>query len=398
MNQLVAECRARFDKEFGVSKNTSDFIACSAPGRVNLIGEHTDYNNGFVFPMALPLVTVILGKQNNTDMVNVISITMNDRISFSGKSISPDGESKTVTASKKIVKGKPKWGNYVKGVCAGFNEHICGVIPGCDFVIASTVPIGGGLSSSASLEVAVATFLEQVTCTVLSKDLKARLCQEAEHKYAAVPCGIMDQWISVHAKPGYALILDCQDCTFTNILMADSDIIILITNSNVKHELEGSEYAGRRDQCYRAASICKKDSLREVTADLLNEYKDQMDNETFRRAIHVITENERTQMAADVLQHGNFTTFGKLMNESHDSLRDNFEVSCPELDELVNIARKNPSVYGSRMTGGGFGGCTVTLVKAPDCDQLCEEIKKAYSGIPTFFLAHASEGAAVISI
>merc|ERR1711962_1117030 len=159
MNKLVTECRQKFESEFGTS-NSADFIACCAPGRVNLIGEHTDYNNGFVFPMALPLVTVIVGKPNNTDLVNVFSTTMDEKISFSGKSISPDDDDKTHSVSE-TSPSKPKWGNYVKGVCAGFNDSRGTDIPGCDFVICSTVPIGGGLSSSASLEVAVATFLEQ---------------------------------------------------------------------------------------------------------------------------------------------------------------------------------------------------------------------------------------------
>jgi len=393
MNQLVSDCRNRFKKEFG--EGDADFIACSAPGRVNLIGEHTDYNNGFVFPMALPLVTVIVGRRNNGEMVNVVSITMDDKISFSGKS--PEVESKSEKVGQ-IAKSKPNWGNYVRGVAAGFGKELGCAIPGCDLVIGSTVPIGGGLSSSASLEVAVATFLEQLTGKTLSKERKARLCQKAEHDFAGVPCGIMDQWISVHAKPGYALILDCKDCSFKNVVMADSDIVVLVTNSNVKHELEGSEYSQRRDQCYSAAKICNAESLREVSEELLNEYKSKMGEVTFRRAIHVISENGRTQVAAEVLQQGDFKTFGRLMNESHDSLRDNFEVSCPELDELVEIARRNPAVYGSRMTGGGFGGCTVTLVKATECDALCKEIKASYSGTPTFFLAHASEGAAVITI
>lgn len=310
--------------------------------------------------------------------------------------ISPDDNNSD--SASKIQKSDPKWGNYVRGVCALFINETGKELPGCDFVIGTTVPLGGGLSSSASLEVSVATFLEELTGIKLTLMKKTLLCQMAEHKYAGAPCGIMDQFVSVHAKEGHALLLDCKDCSFKNVPMLNYEVIVLVTNSNVKHNVADGLYAGRQAECFKSASVCKQDSLREVTLPMLEAHKSELDEDTYKRGLHVVGEDVRTSKAAEVLQAGDFETFGRLMNESHNSLRDNFEVSCKELDELVEIARKNKGVYGSRMTGGGFGGCTVTLVKSSEFENLMAQIKEQYSGTPSFIVANAGAGARVLKL
>ncbi|KAE8576943.1 hypothetical protein XENTR_v10004373 [Xenopus tropicalis] len=239
---------------------------------------------------------------------------------------------------KPLVPGAPKWSNYVKGVIEHYRG---GPVPGFNALIASSVPLGGGLSSSASLEVATYTFLQQ-------------LCSD----------------------PGLA---------------------VLITNSNVRHELTGSEYPERRRQCEEATRALKKESLRDSSMEELEAMKESLTKTCYKRARHVISEIARTTDAADALQRGDYKAFGKLMVESHNSLRDDYEVSCPELDELVAIALEVPGVYGSRMTGGGFGGCTVTLLEASAAEGAKQQIKAKYRGSPTFYITKPSAGSGIMT-
>ncbi|KAF1374305.1 hypothetical protein PFLUV_G00248620 [Perca fluviatilis] len=354
--ELVAAARGLYVQVFG---EEAPRVAVCAPGRVNLIGEHTDYNQGFVLPMALPLVTVVVGSQTSGQDVTVVTATEDAdeprRVDFSlpsyGSALSP---------------GLPNWANYVKGVIQHYRAP---PVPGFRAVIASSVPLGGGLSSSASLEVAFYTFLQQLQPDDGDKVSKAVACQKAEHTHAGVPCGIMDQFVSVLGREGHALLIDCRSLEATPVPLADPGLVILITNSNVKHSLTGSEYPMRRRQCEEAASILGKDSLRDATMKDLEEARDRLDDVTCRRARHVIEEIERTVRAAEALKRGAYKEFGKLMVESHNSLRDLYEVSCRELDELVCAAMEVEGVFGSRMTGGGFGGCTVTLLQAHAIDR-----------------------------
>ncbi|XP_077980285.1 galactokinase-like [Glandiceps talaboti] len=356
--------------------------AASAPGRVNLIGEHTDYNDGFVFPMALPMVTVVAGKKSSDEICRVITTAENvddeRKVEFS-----------LPTADNPLKPGKPSWSNYVKGVVANFKGEL---VP-FDAVITSSVPIGGGVSSSASLEVAMYTFLEQLTSTSTELKDKALACQKAEHEFPGMPCGIMDQFISTMGKDGNALLIDCRSMESKLVPLSDPDLVILVINSNVKHELTGSEYPTRRRQCYEAAAALGKKSLRDATLEELAAHKDKLEPEIYKRAHHVIGEIQRTEEAAAVLEAGNYSKFGELMVESHKSLRDDYEVSCSELDELVDAAMEVDGVYGSRMTGGGFGGCTVTLLKKEAVPKVVEHVKAKYSGTPTFYVAQASDGA-----
>ncbi|XP_059180935.1 galactokinase isoform X2 [Centropristis striata] len=308
VSELVADARRLYGQLFG---EEAPLTAVCAPGRVNLIGEHTDYNQGFVLPMALPLVTVVVGSETSGQDVTVVTVTEDAdeprRVDFSlpsyGSPLSP---------------GQPSWANYVKGVIQHYRAP---PVPGFRAVIASSVPLGGGLSSSASLEVAFYTFLQQLKPDDGDKVSKAMACQKAEHTHAGVPCGIMDQFVSVLGREGHALLIDCRSLEATPVPLADLGLVILITNSNVKHSLSGSEYPVRRRQCEEAASILGKDSLRDATMKDLEEARNRLDDVTYRRARHVIEEIDRTVQAAEALKKGAYKEFGKFMVESHNSLR-----------------------------------------------------------------------------
>ncbi|CAG9863358.1 unnamed protein product [Phyllotreta striolata] len=389
IEQLVVEAKSAFRQQFGEDAA----VAVFAPGRVNLIGEHTDYNDGFVMPMALPLVTVIVGKQ-----VPGCEATIYTTTKF------PNEEQRTTfeipnkfSLVRAINREGPKWAMYMKGVIANY----LGDVPSAfKAVVHTSVPIGGGLSSSASLEVATYIFLDQLMgvqqeATQLTK--KALACQKAEHDYAGMPCGIMDQFISFMGNKDHALLIDCRHLTSSLIPLNDDNVIILITNSNVKHQLTGSEYPTRRKQCEEAAMILKKVSLRDANLDDIKYLESINTNaEIIARARHVITEIRRTAEAAEMLKQSNFVKFGKLMTESHASLRDDYQVSCPELDSLVELALEVEGVLGSRMTGGGFGGCTVTLVYSKSVDNVIQNIQDKYKGQATFYVCKPSPGASIL--
>ncbi|KAM4692044.1 galactokinase [Rhinophrynus dorsalis] len=363
-------------------------IGVSAPGRVNLIGEHTDYNGGFVLPMALPLVTVMVGTPRDDGKISIVTTA-------EGADEPHKVEFEAPREGKPLSPGCPNWANYVKGV---IQHYRAGPVPGFNAVIASNVPLGGGLSSSASLEVATYTFLQQLCPDDGDTVQKALACQKAEHTFAGVPCGIMDQFISVMGREGHALLIDCRSLEVTPLPLTDPGLAVLITNSNVRHELTGSEYPARRKKCEEAAKALGKETLRDATLRDLEAMKESLSEECYRRARHVITEIERTSRAAQALEGGNYREFGKLMVESHNSLRDDYEVSCPELDELVAIAMEVPGVYGSRMTGGGFGGCTVTLLEASAAERTKQQIQEKFKGSPTFYITKPSAGARVLSM
>ncbi|KAL3878009.1 hypothetical protein ACJMK2_035649 [Sinanodonta woodiana] len=381
VQELVQKACEVFKGQFGGQPEK----ASCAPGRVNLIGEHTDYNDGFVFPMALPLVTVMVGRRTDSGKCRVLTLA---EAVDDPKYV----EFPVPSAEEPLEKGTPKWANYVKGVVANF----IGTVYSFDAVIITSVPIGGGVSSSASIEVATYTFLDQLDPAAadnVSKKDKALACQKAEHVYAGMPCGIMDQFISMMGDEGHALLIDCRSMTSRLVPLSDPSVVVLVTNSNVKHELTGSEYPTRRRQCETAAQLMGKQSLREATEKDLEEHKDKLNEETYRRVRHVIREIARTEEAATALENNNYKRFGELMVESHNSLRDDYEVSCPELDQLVEAALEVKGVYGSRMTGGGFGGCTVTLLHKNSIDKALEHVQMRYKGVPTFYVCAASSGA-----
>jgi len=274
---------------------------------------------------------------------------------------------------------------------------------GFDALIRSTVPLGGGLSSSAALEVATATLLEAVVGTALDPVEKALLCQKAEHEYAGMPCGIMDQFISTLGRPDHLLLLDCRSREFDLVPFTDPAVSVLIINTNVKHELTGSEYPKRRQQCERAAQILGVRSLRDATREQLDAHRAQFEESVFRRARHVIGEITRTTQAAGAIRRGDWPEVGALMYASHASLRDDYEVSCAELDAVVDLAHNlGPAhgVIGCRMTGGGFGGCAVALVQTAAVASLMTQLEAGYTqktGItPTMFVSRPGAGATLI--
>jgi galactokinase len=363
----------------------------AAPGRVNLIGEHTDYNDGYVLPMAIERYAVMAADEA-VDGRNVIQI----------RELASGFEPLTIDLSSPIKPGLPKWGNYPRGVVACF--HSRGIeTGGLDVLLHSTVPLGGGLSSSAALEVCTATLVEIVAGKKVDPVEKALLCQKAEHEFAGMPCGIMDQYISVMGRENRLLLLDCRSRETELVPMNDPSVAVLIVNTNVKHELMGSEYPKRRAQCEEAAKILRVASLRDATAEVLEQARGQMDGVVYRRARHVIGEIERTIHAAEGIRASNWPTVGKLMYASHYSLRDDYEVSCPELDAVVEIAERigiEGGIYGCRMTGGGFGGCCVALIKADAVDPISKlmaaDYKKKTGIAATIFVSRPASGATVV--
>jgi galactokinase len=358
-----------------VGRSAEWFVRCfghaprwvvAAPGRVNLIGEHTDYNEGFVLPMAIENYMVMAADRSPKRQATLHSITTGETASFS---VRPP-----------LTRGEPVWSNYIRGVVAGYQQR--GKRPGgFDAVIDSTLPYGGGLASSAALEVAAATMLEAICGQCLDRVDKALLCQKAEHDFARVPCGIMDQFTSVLARENHALLLDCRSQQTTPVRMTDPAVTVMIVNTQVRHRLADGEYARRRAQCEQAVKVLNVRALRDATLPLLEAARSRMDPVVFRRARHVITENERVLQAARALQAGQWPKVGELMYASHASLRDDFEVSCPELDAIVDIARGlsiSQGMIGCRMTGAGFGGCAVSLVRTDAVRFITHKIEQGY--------------------
>jgi galactokinase len=388
LTELGAATAARFATAFG---RPPQWIA-AAPGRVNVIGEHTDYNDGFVLPMAIERYTVIAAAPSAGGAPLA-------RLRSTGN----NGEPAVVDLSKPLLPfPKGAWVNYPAGVLAGFLAR--GISPGgFDAIIHSTVPTGGGLSSSAALEVATATLIEAMTGRTLDPVEKALLCQQAEHQFPGVPCGIMDQFISVMGRKDHLLLLDCRSRQTELVPMNDPSASLLITNTNVKHELGSGQYAKRRAQCEAAAKILRVSSLRDASPAALQQAKPGMEDAVFRRARHIIAEIERTPRAARLLAASDWAGAGQLMYASHFSLRDDYEVSCAELDAVVEIAQaigEPGGVYGCRMTGGGFGGCTVALVKTDAVAAISKKIAAEYkrkTGIAaTLFVSRPAAGAAIL--
>ena len=294
------------------------------------------------------------------------------------------------------------WSNYLTGVIAGCIEHGMQPPP-FDALVDSTVPFGGGLSSSAAVEVATATLIEAMTGVSLDPVTKALLCQKAEHEFAGVPCGIMDMFASTMARTDHLMLLDCRSQQIEHIPFVDPNVTVLIMNSNVKHELAGGEYAERRRQCESAAQKVGVNALRDITPYQIEANRGKLDPVEFRRARHVVTEIERTVTAAAAIRAGDWPTVGQLMYASHHSLRGDFQVSCDELDLLVNLAHEigpQGGVVGSRMTGGGFGGCTVSLVETMQVNAISQALAQGYqaqTGIePTPIISRPARGTHVI--
>jgi galactokinase len=362
-----------------------------APGRVNLIGEHTDYNDGYVLPMALEFAIEMAGRRREAREVRLHSLDFEQSVSFSlDRPIEPDPAH--------------PWSNYVRGVLWALER--AGVeLRGMDLAFGGDIPQGAGLSSSAALEVATA----EVARALLGFDIQgpplARLCQQAENDFVGMKCGIMDQFISLMGRADHALFLDCRSLEHRLIPLDLGEHVIAIIHSGVKHELVGSDYNTRRDECGAGLAVIRKRfpavaALRDATLEQLAAAEPDLTPVLRRRCRHVITECARVLESTAAQRRGNLARFGQLMNESHDSLRDDYEVSCPEIDLLVSLARRVRGLEGARITGGGFGGCTVNLLPGASVQSLKGEVLGPYEqqvGIkPELFITRAADGAAVV--
>lgn len=383
----------RTQKAFAQRFGRPATIAAVAPGRVNLIGEHTDYNDGFVLPMAIDRQSVVLLAPRDDRHAYLASTAFAEVVTFP---VDIDG---TTIKHADIANDPSHWSRYLRGVIAfSYTPQ------GFDLLLDSNVPLGAGLSSSASLEVGTATALEALGGYTMNPVNKALFCVMAEHRFAGAPCGIMDQFISAMGQAGNALLIDCRSKAFEPVPVNPDEVAILIVDSHCPHELSGGEYADRRNACEQAAKTLGVKALRDADLPTLNTKQEAMPEVVYRRAKHIITENDRVLLAVDALKKGRYATMGDLMVASHVSMRDDFEITTPKLDKLVDIACNLPrelGVYGSRMTGGGFGGCTVTLVKADQADAACQAIVSQYRehcGIdaPAFVTTPAA-GARVLS-
>ncbi|OWZ16308.1 Galactokinase [Phytophthora megakarya] len=377
----------------------------AASGRVNLIGEHTDYNEGFVCPLVLDKTTIVVGVRSPIEFASITKLA---------SAIFPDQVLEfQADNTEQLDKTQPSWGNYLKGVTAEYLKYLHRKEPlGVHAVIMSTVPLGSGLSSSAALQVSFATLLESIfQIKTVSPTQKALLCQKAEHEYCNVPVGIMDQLVSSCGKKDCALLIDCRTNEATPVVFQDPDVVIVVCNSNVKHELSGSEYKERVMQCQAAVKALQTHGypdmthLRDATVLALDSVRGALsDDVVYRRACHVITENERTLAAVEHIRARQYAEAGKLMFESHESLRDDYEVSTRELDYLVETARGCEGVLGARMTGAGFGGCIVVLVQQQHAQKIIDTLDAGYpkdkfgSALPkpVSFLAHIGDGACVV--
>jgi galactokinase len=339
--------------------------AAVAPGRVNLIGEHTDYNDGYVLPMAIDRHAAIAADRAPGDRSTLRAIDLDEEVAAD------------VTA--KLSPQPAGFGNYLLGVFDQLaRSHD---VPNLDLVVTSTVPIGAGLASSAAVEVATAILLQQVVGTELDPLALATMCRRAEHAFPGTPCGIMDMFVATHARPDHALLIDCRSEQATPIpLPATQPVTILIADTTVRHDLADSAYADRRRTCAEAARALGLGSLREARAGLLAGAG--LSEEQLRCARHVVDENQRTLIAAAALTTGDLDALGELMFDGHASLRDLYRVSCPELDSLVDAAaelRGEGGVIGARMTGAGFGGCAVIVCRAEAADQVSGELHRRFT-------------------
>jgi galactokinase len=376
MNQI----EKKFLETFGVEPD----LVAAAPGRVNLIGEHIDYSDGFVLPFAIKDRTLVAARKRNDSTVRIASAQRRNKIV-------------TVDISKVKPGLKGEWERYALGVlwALGVNE-------GVDLLIDGHVPLGAGLSSSAALECSVATAMNHLFDLGFNLEELARLTQKAENQYVGVPCGIMDQSVSLMATQGSALLLDCRDLTTKNIPfdVASSGLELLIIDTQAHHALTDGGYAERRASCESVVAKLGITSLRELSMEQLENSRGLLTETEFIRARHAVTEMKRVLECVDALSKSEFEKVGELINQSHASLRDDYTVSCPELDTAVEAALA-AGALGSRMVGGGFGGSAIALIQASKTTETIRSIEKAFASkgfkAPRFFTSLPSQGAELLS-
>jgi galactokinase len=383
LNDLIEEVISTFISIY----NTKPTVSSRAPGRANLIGEHTDYNLGFVLPLAINREIVLVAHERDDEIISLYSIDFGEKIEFNPSSTSYNSQY--------------SWSNYFQGVVYFFRQKGYS-LKGMNVAIKGNIPIGSGLSSSAAFEIAAAFLLKKMNNIDIANIEVINLCQKAENEFVGVKCGIMDQFTSCMAQRGKAILLDCKDLSYEYINIPEG-ITIALCDTGVKRELANSEYNRRRAECDKAVLQLKSylkhiNSLRDVTMQDLEKYGSKLDSLLLKRSRHVISENYRVMEAVNCLNNNDLNKLGQLMYASHKSLKDDYQVSCPELDTMVEIAQDCPYVYGARMMGAGFGGCTISLVNEKDSDLFKEKIIKNYTKItahlPKVYLLSSNDGAA----
>lgn len=368
-----------FENLFGVKPD----LITEAPGRVNLIGEHVDYNQGLVLPFAIDSTTKCAIRERNDEKILISSKQLGEPVF-------------EIELSKLSPKSGPDWTRYFLGVIWSL-----GISRGVEILIDSDVPQGAGLSSSAALECSIALALNELFGLEISRVELAQLTQRAENEYVGVPCGIMDQTISLLGKSGNALLIDCRDLSTQQIPLnlESHGLQLLVVDTRAHHALVDGGYAKRRLQCEEVAKFFNLNSLRDLSIEQLKSQENELEPILYRRARHVVTEIGRVQSAIKLLQVEDFTSLGETLNQSHESLRDDYEVSCPELDCAVRVARATGAL-GARMVGGGFGGSAIALVKSGEAGSIANAIERSFSESsfksPRFFSAIPSDGARLI--
>jgi galactokinase len=375
-----------FQQQFGAVP-----IVVRSPGRINIIGEHTDYNEGFVLPAAIDKAAYIAASLRDDDEIHLMAMDLNESFSIKLSDMRPVGDI--------------SWPNYILGSAAQFIKR--GVkLPGFNMVLSSDVPIGAGLSSSAAVECAVVFALNELLKTDIDRLTMVQMAQKAEHEFAGVMCGIMDQFASMMGKKDYVLKLDCRSLEYEYVPFKLEGIKVLLLNTNVKHSLASSEYNTRRKECETAVEWVREkvqgvNSLRNVTEQMLDSYVLPNDKLIDKRSRFVVQEIERLNEGCKDLQGGDLQALGKKMFATHDGLSKMYEVSCKELDWLVDKVRDKKNVIGARMMGGGFGGCTINLVKENAIEELVASLKPAYEKemkLPlTYYIASIENGTELIS-
>lgn len=365
-------------------------IIVRSPGRVNLIGEHTDYNNGFVLPAAIDKAIYFAISPRNDKTCKVISVDMNDETEFSIDNLMHSGKS---------------WANYLIGMVdqlikAGYSFN------GFNCVFGGDIPIGAGLSSSAALEAGLGFALNHIYRLSIDKLTIVKLAQKSENEFVGVKCGIMDQYINIFGKAGNVLRIDCQSLDYEYFPFEFENISVVLFDTRVSHSLASSEYNQRRKECNEGVAIIKQDdpsvnSLRDVSIEQLYSFKERMNEKVFNRCKYAVEENVRLLTACQKLNEGDLKKFGELMYQTHDGLSKDYEVSCKELDYLVVLTRENPKVYGSRMMGGGFGGCTINLIENDEIEEVSKYVTKMYkekfNTEPKVYITKISNGTEIIS-
>jgi galactokinase len=379
--KLVKKVKKSFKQQF----KTTPLLIFS-PGRINLIGEHTDYNEGFVFPAAINTGILMAIQKNDENKSNVYALNKSEMYSFNHSHIAPLKEG--------------GWRNYIIGI-VGELQNLGHIIPNFNMTFAGDIPSGAGMSSSAALENSLVFGLNKLINLNLNKEEMILVSQKAEHNFARVKCGIMDQYASMFGEKKSALLLDCRSIKAISFKIDFKKYTLLLINSNVKHDLSESAYNERREVCERIANILKVKALRDVSKSALKEIRDQVSISDFNKALYIIQENKRVKRFAKAIKKNRLKSLGKLLYKSHKGLTEKYKVSCRELDFLVAQTRNNKKIAGARMMGGGFGGCTINLIKKTEVAAfkitVSRNFKQEFQKECTIYQVKLSEGTRIIN-